>query len=256
MAPLIKGAIFMISITILTKNSEEVLEKTLESTIAFPEVVILDTGSTDGTLEIARKFHNVKIFTAFFQGFGKTHNIATSFASNDWVFSLDSDEVLSEELIAELLAKELDPQCVYAVRRKNFLYGKEIKGCSGWNPDWVFRLYHRKSTSFDDAEVHEKIILGSLRRENLLHTMSHIPYRRVSDFLQKMQSYTDLFAKQHKGRKKASMMKAIIHGWTSFLKSYFLKRGFLQGEEGFLISAYNGHVAFYKYLKLKEENDR
>ena len=132
----------MISITILTKNSEEVLEKTLESTVAFSEVVLLDTGSTDGTLEIARKFHNVKIFNAPFQGFGKTHNVATSFASNDWVFSLDSDEVLSKELVQELLNKELDSQCVYAVRRRNFLYGKEIKGCSGWNPDWVLRLYN------------------------------------------------------------------------------------------------------------------
>ena len=245
----------MISITILVKNSEETLEKTLESAISFPEVVLLDTGSTDGTLAIARKYPNVKIFEAPFEGFGKTHNKATSFASNDWVFSLDSDEVLSEELVKELQSKALDPNCVYAVRRKNFLYDKEIKGCSGWNPDWVIRLYNRKSTSFDQAEVHEKVIVGpNLRKENLSYTMSHIPYRRVFDFLQKMQSYTDLFAKQHRGRKKASMFKAITHSWATFLKSYFLKKGFLCGSEGFLISAYNGHVAFYKYLKLQEEN--
>ncbi len=245
----------MISITILAKNSEETLEKTLESTISFPEVVILDTGSTDGTLAIARKYPNVKIFEGPFEGFGKTHNRATSLASNDWVFSLDSDEVLSEELINELQTKTLDPNCVYAVRRKNFLYDKEITGCSGWNPDWVLRLYNRKSTSFDQAEVHEKVIVPPhLKRENLTYTMSHIPYRRVFDFLQKMQSYTDLFARQHKGRKKASMLKAIIHSWATFLKSYFLKKGFLCGSEGFLISAYNGHVAFYKYLKLHEEN--
>jgi glycosyltransferase involved in cell wall biosynthesis len=218
-------------------------------------VVILDTGSTDATLAIARKFPNVKIFEGPFEGFGKTHNRATSLASNDWVFSLDSDEVLSDELIGELQTKTLDPNCVYAVRRKNFLYDKEITGCSGWNPDWVLRLYNRKSTSFDQAEVHEKVIVPPhLKRENLIHTMSHIPYRRVFDFLQKMQSYTDLFARQHKGRKKASMMKAITHSWATFLKSYFLKKGFLCGSEGFLISAYNGHVAFYKYLKLQEEN--
>lgn len=244
----------MISVTILTKNSEETLEKTLESTRAFPEVVLLDTGSTDGTLSIARKFSNVKIFEAPFEGFGKTHNVATSFASYDWIFSVDSDEVLSKELVDELLVKNLDPSSVYTLLRKNFLYGKEIKGCSGWHPDWIVRVYNRKSTSFDDAEVHEKIIVGPLKKEKLRGTMSHVPYRRVSDFLHKMQSYTDLFAKQKKGKKESSMMKAIIHGWATFLKSYFLKKGFLQGSEGFLISAYNGHVAFYKYLKLKEEN--
>ncbi len=246
----------MISITVLSRNSEETLEKTLESTKSFPEVVLLDTGSTDGTLAIAKKFPNVKVFEASFQGFGRTHNIASSFASNDWIFSLDSDEILSEELIEEIQNKTLDPKSVYAVRRKNFLYGKEIKGCSGWHPDWIVRLYNRNSTSFDDAEVHEKIVVGSLNKEKLLYTMSHVPYRRISDFLQKMQSYTDLFAKQNKGKKESSMMKAILHGWATFFKSYFLKKGFLQGSEGFLISAYNGHVAFYKYLKLKEENSR
>ncbi len=244
----------MISITILVKNSEETLERTLESTLSFPEVVVLDTGSTDQTMAIARKFPNVKIFEAPFEGFGKTHNVATSLASNDWVFSLDSDEVLSEALVKELQSKSLDTSCVYEVRRRNFLYSKEITGCSGWNPDWVVRLYNRKSTSFDQAEVHEKVIVGSLRKEALTHTMSHTPYRRVFDFLQKMQSYTDLFAKEHKGRKKASMFKAITHSWATFFKSYILKRGFLCGSEGFLISAYNGHVAFYKYLKLQEEN--
>jgi len=244
----------MISITILVRNSEETLERTLKSTTLFPEVLLLDTGSTDSTLEIAKKYPNVKICEAPFQGFGKTHNVATGLASHDWIFSLDSDEVLSEELIKELQEKTLDPECVYAVRRKNYLYDQEIKGCSGWHPDWIVRLYNRTKTTFNDAEVHEKIIVGSLKKENLLHTMSHVPYRKISDFLYKMQSYTDLFAKQNKGQKESSMMKAIIHSWATFLKSYILKKGFTQGSAGFLISVYNGHVAFYKYLKLKEEN--
>ncbi len=243
-----------ISVTILAKNSEDTIENTLESVASFKEVILLDTGSTDGTLDIAGRFPNVKIVHAPFQGFGRTHNLATSLASQDWILSVDSDEILSQDLVAELHSKKLDPQCIYAIRRRNFLYGKEMKSCSGWHPDWVVRLYHRKSTSFDQAEVHEKIIQGSLRKEKLLYTMSHVPYRCISHFLQKMQSYSDLFAKEHKGRKQASMWTALFHGWSAFCKSYLLKRGFLQGAEGFLISVYNGHVAFYKYLKLKEEN--
>jgi glycosyltransferase involved in cell wall biosynthesis len=244
----------LISVTILVKNSEETLESTLESVASFKEVILLDTGSTDQTLSIAQKFPNVKVMHAPFEGFGKTHNVATSFASYDWILSLDSDEILSQDLISELHGKTLDPNCVYAIRRRNFLYGKEMKTCSGWHPDWIVRLYHRKNTCFDEAKVHEKIIQGSLRKEHLQHTMSHVPYRCISQFLQKMQSYTDLFAKQYQGRKRGSMGAAIFHGWGAFLKSYVLKKGFLQGSEGFLISAYNGHVAFYKYLKLKEEN--
>lgn len=245
----------MISVTILTKNSQDTLEKTLESTRHFPEVLLLDTGSTDSTLLIAQKFPNVKIATAPFQGFGHTHNVATSLATYDWILSLDSDEVLSEELSREILSEiQLDPECVYAIGRKNFLHGKEIRGCSGWYPDFVTRLYNRTKTSFDHAEVHEKIIIGSLRKEVLVHTMNHTPYRSIADFLQKMQSYSDLFAKQNKGRKKASMWSAILHSWSAFLKSYFLKKGFLLGAEGFLISTYNAHVAFYKYLKLQEAN--
>lgn len=240
----------MISVTILVKNSEETLEKTLKSTVLFPEVIVLDTGSTDQSLSIARKFPNVKIVEAPFQGFGKTHNVATSFTSNDWVLSLDSDEVLSSELVQELLSLDLDETCVYAMLRENFLYGKLIKSCSGWYPDWVVRLYCKKQTSFDDAEVHEKIIIGSLKKKKLKGVMSHVPYRNTSDFLQKMQSYSDLFVKQNSTKKKSSIWQALFHGWAAFLKSYFLKKGVFSGAEGFLISIYNGHVAFYKYLKL------
>ncbi|MBS0628526.1 MAG: glycosyltransferase family 2 protein, partial [Verrucomicrobia bacterium] len=190
-----------ISVTILVKNSEETLEATLDSTRDFPEVVVLDTGSIDATLQIAEKFPNVKVFHAPFQGFGPTHNLASSLATHDFILSLDSDEVLSPELVQEIKELPLDPNSTYAIFRDNYYRGKHIKGCSGWYPDVVTRLYNRKSTSFDDAAVHEKIIQGSLKKVVLKHTMSHIPYRKVEDFLYKMQTYTTLFAEQHKGRK-------------------------------------------------------
>lgn len=243
-----------ISVTILAKNSEETLEATLNSVRAFPEVVLLDTGSTDATLQIAEKFANVKVFHAPFQGFGPTHNLLSSLATYDNILSLDSDEVLSFELVEEIGKLSVDPGCVYAMRRDNYYLGKHIKGCSGWYPDFVTRLYNRKSTSFDDAAVHEKIIQGPLKKVLLEHGMSHTPYRKVSDFLQKMQNYTTLFAEQNKGRKSSSLTKAITHGIACFVKSYFLKRGFLFGYEGFFISLYNGHTAFYKYIKLLEAN--
>ncbi len=244
----------MISITILTKNSEETLEATLVSTKDFPEVILLDTGSTDKTLQIGAKFSNVKIFHASFEGFGRTHNVASSLATNDFILSLDSDEVLSSALAQEILSLSLDENATYSMLRKNYFNGKHITGCAGWHPDYVTRMYNRKITAFDSAEVHEKIIQGNLKKIELKNFMTHVPYRKISDFLFKMQSYSTLFAKENKGKKKSSLGKAILHGWAAFFKSYFFKKGFFLGKEGFVISLYNGQTAFYKYMKLAEAN--
>lgn len=240
----------MISVTILTKNSEETLRKTLESTKNFSEVLVLDTGSIDGTLKIAGEFPNVRIVNSPFLGFGPTHNLASSMAQYDWILSLDSDEILSPGLIDEILNLQLQSNCVYSFLRHNYFNGKHIKWCGGWHPDPVVRLYHRNHTRFTDDAVHEKVIVqGSLIP--LKNHADHYPYRRMSDFLSKMQNYTTLFAQQHQ-KKKGSLFKAIAHGWFAFFKSYILKRGFLGGREGFIISVYNCHTAFYKYLKLEE----
>ncbi len=246
----------MISVTILAKNSEETLENTLKSTQNFPEVILLDTGSTDATLEIASRFPNVKVHKRPFEGFGSSHNAATALASHDYILSLDSDEVLKPDLAEEILSLNLDPKATYTILRENYFRGKHIKGCAGWHPDWVCRLYNRKETSFDLAKVHEKIIQGPLKNIRLQGAMTHTPYRKIGDFLTKMETYSTLFAKQHAGKKKSSFFSAISHGFAAFFKSYVLKKGFTLGEEGFLISLYNGHTAFYKYLKLAEENKR
>ena len=243
-----------ISVTILAKNSQETIEKTLNSLKNFSEVLLFDTGSTDETLKIAAKFPNVKTLSGPFIGFGPTHNLATSHATHDWILSIDSDEVLTPELANEIAHLKLDSSKVYALRRKNFLNEKWIKGGSGWNPDHVLRLYHRAHTSFSDSQVHETLIATPsqviLLKEHLLHT----PYRQMSDFLAKMQTYSTLFAEQNKNKKTSSIGKALLHSWWAFLKSYFFKRGFLDGKEGLIISIYNAHTAFYKYVKLIEIN--
>ena len=244
----------MITVTILTKNNDKTLKAALESVRAFPEVFIWDSGSTDQTLAIAQTFPNVKIHQGPFAGFGPTHNLASNAASNDWILSLDSDEMLSKELVQEILNLKLDPSCAYAMMRHNFFNGKRIKWCGGWHPDWVARLYHRQKTCFSAAAVHEKIITDKMKLQQLNHPMLHFPYREINDFLGKMQTYSTLFAQQHQGKKNASIFSALWHSWFAFFKSYILKRGFMGGKEGFIISLYNGHTAFYKYLKLDEAN--
>lgn len=240
-----------ISVTILTKNSAKTVQRTLESLQAFDQVLIYDTGSTDQTLEIAKKFDNVTIHCAPFEGFGPSHNKASELARYNWILSIDSDEWLSNELLDEICSLQLDKGCVYALRRKNFYQGQWIWSC-GWYPDWQKKLYNRKSTSFTYAMVHEAIDCNGHVKVCLRGHLNHEPYQGVEHFLEKMQHYSTLFAHQSQN-KKANPVIAIAHGLYAFFKSYILKRGILQGYAGWLISMYNGHCALYKYLKLYQK---
>jgi glycosyltransferase involved in cell wall biosynthesis len=241
-----------ISVTILAKNSARTLKKCLDSISAFPEVILLDTGSTDATLQIAQEYPNVKIFTSPFLGFGPLHNKASALASHDWILSLDSDEVLTVELVQEIKALDLNPAHIYSIQRDNFFNEKKILWCGGWHPDRVVRLFHRGKTQFSDAQVHETILKNHLQEIPLASPLLHTPYLEIFDFLEKMQRYTTLFAEQNREKKSSSLLRALFHSWHAFIKSYLFKRGFLGGKEGLILSLYNGHTAFYKYLKLAE----
>ena len=235
----------------LTKNAERSLGESLDAVVTFPEVLLLDTGSIDATLEIGGRYPNVQIHHSPFIGFGPLRNHLAGFAKNEWILALDSDEILSSALIDELNTLVLDPTCVYEIPRHNFYNGKQIKG-SGWHPEWVVRLYHKKRTSYCSSQVHESVLTKGQTIVRLQSPLLHTPYLGTSDFLAKMQHYSTLFAKQHAGKKKASVFTAITHAFFAFFKSYFLKRGWLDGKEGFIISLYNGNTTFYKYLKLME----
>jgi len=245
----------MISVTIMVKNGQLHLEKVLEALHRFDEIVVVDTGSCDASRDIAKAFSNVRLYEKPFIGFGPTHNVASSLATNDWILSIDADEVASQELVEEILSLDLQEDTVYRIGRKNYYQGKWIWGC-GWYPDCPLRLYNRKKTRFTDALVHESIETEGLKVATLKSPLSHYPYSTISDFLAKMQSYSTLFAEQNRGKKKSSLISAIGHGSFAFFKSYVLKYGILLGKEGFIISLYNGHTAYYKYLKLLDLNDQ
>lgn len=244
----------MITIIILTKDNQETLRKTLDSVQSFEEVLIVDTGSSDQTLIIAREYPNVTIHHAPLISFGDLRNEAAKKARFDWVFFIDSDEILSEELIQEIRKTKLDEHKVYAFSRLNFFNERPIRFCT-WHPDIVLRLYHRKKSRFCNAKVHESLQTKGLKIHALHSPLYHTPYRTIDDFLKKMQLYSSLFASQNRS-KKSSLSRAIFHAFFAFFKSYFLKRGFLGGKEGFIISLYNCHMAYYKYLKLWALNQK
>lgn len=244
-----------ISVTILTKDSARHLAKVLEALKAFDDIVVLDNGSADGTLTIAKQFPNARIFATPFKGFGPLHNEASALARHDWILSLDSDEVLSAELAREIAALALDEKAVYCISRRNYFNGKWIRWC-GWHPDWQARLYNKKQTRFSENLVHEGVVTNGFREIKLTAPVNHFPYANISDFIAKTQRYSDLFAQQNRGKKKSSLGIAISRGAAAFVKAYFFKRGFLGGREGFIISAHKGFITYFRYLKLLEANER
>lgn len=246
-----------ISATVLTKNSERLLEAVLNALGFCDEVVVLDTGSTDGTLGIAATFANVSIHRqkGGFRGFGLAHREAVEHARHDWILSVDSDEVLSPELIAEIRELRLDPGTVYSIPFRNHFNRRPITTC-GWSPDYHERLFHRRFTNFCASEVHERVQTAQLSVVQLRHVIHHYSYETLHDFLRKMNVYATLFAEQNAGKRKSSPWRAVTRAGWAFFKSYLIERGLTQGTEGLVISAYKSQTVFWKYLMLDEANRR
>lgn len=242
-----------ISVTIITRNSERTLKETLKALEPFAEVIVYDLGSTDDTLEIAEKFHNVKLVDGTFIGYGPTHNMASAAAARNWIFVIDSDEVISSELIKALTNATLDPSAVYTFPRHNFFKGKWIKTC-GWYPNRKIKLYNRQHTRFTDDKIHETIMTTGMRIVAFHAPIRRYAYASTTDLMTKMQSYSSLFAEHNCGKKFSSIPRAFTRGLGSFLKSYIIRRGFLEGSDGFVISAHNAYMTYYKYVKLREAN--
>ena len=242
-----------ISVTILTKNSSQYIKECLSALQKFDEIIILDNGSTDDTMKIAAQFKNVKLVEHEFIGFGPLKNLAISYTSNDWILSVDSDEIFSDTLVDEILNKNLDETKVYSILRDNYYNGKLVK-CCGWGNDFVNRLFNKKVTKFNNKEVHESLVLDGVSVERVDNTFKHYSFNNASELLDKMDRYSSLYAKEHKGKKNSSPSKAFFRALFAFIKNYFLQKGFLCGYEGLAISISNANGVFYKYLKLYEVN--
>lgn len=242
-----------ISVVVLAKNSENTLLKTLESLKGFSDVVVYDNGSTDKSIEIAKSFSNVNLIQGAFNGFGWTKNHAVSFSKNDWVLIIDSDEVIDGELFKTLTTTTFDKNTVYKLNFKTFYKDIQVKYC-GWSNQKIKRLYNKTVTHYNDNDVHEEIITDGLSIKELRGTVNHYSYHSISQFIMKADYYSTLFAKNNVGKKSSSPSKAFFNGAYSFVRTYILKRGFLDGYVG-LIIAYSHMVSnFYKYIKLYELN--
>ena len=228
------------------------MQECLEAVKAFDDVVVYDNGSTDGTQKICKSFSNVNLVEGPFIGFGPTKKRASSYAKHDWILSLDSDEILTEQCIRKLQDTTLDMDTVYSIKRINYYKDIEIK--HGWSNDILPRLYNRSRTNLSDKMVHEGVITDGMNVEYLHVALKHKRYNSISEFIIKADRYSTLFAEQNAGKRSSSPLKAIGNSSFTFIRKYIFKLGFLDGYPG-LIMAYSNMIEnFYKYMKLYELN--
>jgi glycosyltransferase involved in cell wall biosynthesis len=240
-----------ISVIILTKNSNKYIKECLNALTDFNEIIILDNGSTDNTLDIVKQFDNTKIFENEFIGFGPLKNLAISKTTNDWVLSVDSDEIISKQLSNEILNLELSSDNIYSIKRHNY-YNKKLVNCCGWNNDFVNRLFDKNSVKFNDNLVHESLQKSDKNTKKLNEIIKHYSFDNAEQLLQKMNHYSSLWANDNLNKKTSSPAKATLKAIFAFIKFYILKGGIFAGYRGVLISLSNANGVFYKYIKLYE----
>ncbi len=243
------------SIVIVCKNEAAVIKHVLDSAqTVTDDIVLYDSGSTDGTLTIAQQYKNVQLHQGPWLGFGKTKQAATALAKWDWILSLDADEALDETLQQTLAQLSLnDPLTAYDIPFKNFL-GRKYLRWGEWGFDSHVRLFHRGHAGWSDAAVHEQLLLP--KHGVLKKLRGHVLHRTVRDLTVYSRKVTDYAllnaAKYHTAGKKATALKRYIAPPFTFLKFYVFMLGFLDGWEGFLCARMTAYYTFLKYARLHE----
>lgn len=237
-----------IAAVIITRDAEATLAETLASLARLPEVVVYDNGSTDGTEDIARAHGNVRWFSGEFTGFGPTKNQAAELAERDWILSIDADEAASEALVDELDALDLaDDVRLYEVDRHNYFMGRRVRH-AGWGNDWLPRFYHRARHAYNQASVHERIEPGvGSTVVRLRSPLYHRAVERLGAFLQKADRYSEIRAARAHAAKAPALV--FLRAVWAFLRTYFLRLGFLEGWRGLVIAWGDADGVFYKHMK-------
>ena len=241
-----------ISIVIISFNEERNIGRCLDSVKPFSaEIVVVDSGSTDRTVEICREY-TPHVYTHEWLGYGRQKQLALEKSSCPWVFSIDADEEASPGLQEEIGALDFRADG-YKMPRKVWYLNRWIEH-SGWYPGYILRLFNRESGFFTDEIVHEFVhVDGDVGR--LKNDLYHYSYRDVSHHIQKVNDFTTLTSRKmwEEGRRNAGF-KIALYPFFEFLKVYLIKRGFLDGLAGLTISSLHAYYVFLKYAKLYELN--
>ncbi|MEI7758271.1 MAG: glycosyltransferase family 2 protein [Methylophilaceae bacterium] len=248
-----------ISVIVITKNEEQAIHECLSSVSWADEIIVVDSGSTDDTVQICKSFGAQIIVTEDWPGFGVQKNRALALATCNWVLSIDADERVSKVLQNEILKiiKLSKTDTAFRIPRHSSFCGQFINH-SGWWPDYVLRLIpnpkhinpHQNQAKFSNDMLHERIIFDG-QISTLNNPIIHISYSNLEDVLSKMDRYSsDGAAMAYARGEQSSLSKALRHSSWAFVRTYLLRLGFLDGKMGFILALSNAQTTYYRYLKL------
>jgi glycosyltransferase involved in cell wall biosynthesis len=237
-----------LSAIVITRDEAANIGACLDSLAFCDERIVVDCGSTDATVDIARQ-KGARVAFHEWSGFGPQKNYALSLATGTWVLSIDADERVTPELAAAIKgAIAAGGADAWEFPRLSNFCGRAIRH-SGWYPDYVLRLFRRGAAAFDDVIVHERVICdGAVKR--LRPPLLHDAMPTLEDALLRVDRYSTAKAQMIvvSGR-KVSFLTGISHGLISFLRAYVLRAGFLDGAEGFLLAVVTAETSYYPYMK-------
>ncbi len=243
-----------VSVCYIVKNEARRIEESLRSVAWADEIVVVDSGSDDGTVEICRRYTD-RVIHQDFLGHIEQKNFALDRASHDWVLSLDGDEVLSDDLareIREVLAAPDEDVDGYRMPRQTRYLGRWIRHGS-WYPDHKLRLWRRTAGRWGGENPHDRVEVAKDRVATLRSPILHYSYRDVSHHVQTIDAFTSITAREwHRRGRRARLSALVLRPPLKFLEVYVWKRGFLDGVPGFLIAFHTMYYAFLKYAKLLE----
>jgi len=241
-----------LSVCIIALNQEANIGDCLASVSFADDIVVVDTGSADRTVEVARTYTD-RVLQADWQGFGRTKNYALDQARGEWVFSLDTDERVPPALQAEILGVVAadGPLDGYRVPRRNYFCGRWVRRL-GWYPDYTLRLFRRGRGRFRDREVHEEVVVdgpvGTLKTP-----LEHYSYRSVSEYVARMDRYARLAARElAKAGRRPYPGELFFRPLCSFFHFYFIRGGILEGAPGYTLAVLMSMYKFLKYYYLRE----
>lgn len=245
-----------LSVIIITKNEANNIRACLESVAWADEIIVVDSGSTDETVAICKEL-GAQVYVHDWPGFGPQKNRALGYANNDWVFSIDADEVVTKELRAEMVTviSQESETVAFRLPRLSSFCGRYMRH-SGWYPDYVTRLFMRGTARFSDDLVHEQLVVQGMvgtMKQHLLHNTFH----NLEQLLVKINQYSTASAQMlHEKKKVSSLKKAVAHAAWAFFRTYLLRGGFLDGREGFMVAVSTAEGTYYRYVKLMLLNER
>lgn len=246
-----------ISAVIISLNEEAHIEECIQSILPITDdIVLVDSGSTDNTINIAKKY-KVNIHQIEWLGYGGTKNYGNQKAQNDWILSIDADEVISEELRQSILSCDLNDDHVYQIKSLVNFDGHWVKYC-GWHPDWKYRLFNKRQTEWDLTAVHENLIhLDKFKASKLDGNLLHYSYDTIEDLNYKTAKYAQLKAeKWHNEGRNIGRTKRMLGPAFAFIKTYIIKRGFLDGQHGYLIAQSSARTIRLALAHFKKIHDQ